>query len=528
MKPPKLMFYHDGRHPLIYMYETPMQKEEYEQAVDELVGTPVEALMFGLGDGRTFLHDTKVGELWGHNVEKWGHHIWYRTRENLRSLLTQGLDPLRIVLERAHEKGMLFYPVLLVQQGRGERGPGGAYGGDVRCSDFRFNNTHLEIGAVDGLKPGSNLAKCLDFAYQEVRDERFAILEETMTRYQIDGLELQLNYMPQYFKPSETEKNIPVMTGWVKRIKDRLRESSKEKGRPMELVVRVPASLEGCLSVGMDVKTWIEEGIVDAVVAQSYGGPELLDSESYVGSFVEAAEGTDCRIYGGLHSNVDSDRVHEASIEQIRGAACNLHACGVYGLYLAHWFGRWPYRDEFYGILRELGHPDIMAPKDKHYFVMTEGGRHGRPTGEPGIPSTQLPCPLAEGEERSVSFTISDDLPHWNQRGRVYEVILRIRLTEADDRDVYRIAMNGRELPDNLRRRINYTYRMTAIRYRVFGYWFEYRLPPEHWPVRGKNAVNIKMLRRNPDLLPPVMVRDVELETRYLMGKAFHRPEDKY
>ncbi len=65
---PRMLFYHDGRHPLIYMYEPPIEKEQYEAAVDELAGTPVEAIMFCLGDGRTVLHDTKVGELWGHNV----------------------------------------------------------------------------------------------------------------------------------------------------------------------------------------------------------------------------------------------------------------------------------------------------------------------------------------------------------------------------------------------------------------------------------------------------------------------------
>ena len=55
-KKPKIMFYHDGRHPLIYMYEPPMQKEELQAAVDELLGTPVDAIMFTMGDGRTVLH----------------------------------------------------------------------------------------------------------------------------------------------------------------------------------------------------------------------------------------------------------------------------------------------------------------------------------------------------------------------------------------------------------------------------------------------------------------------------------------
>ena len=49
MQKPRIMFYHDGRHPLLYMYEPAMQKEECEAAVDELAGTPVEALMFCLG-----------------------------------------------------------------------------------------------------------------------------------------------------------------------------------------------------------------------------------------------------------------------------------------------------------------------------------------------------------------------------------------------------------------------------------------------------------------------------------------------
>jgi len=70
------MYYDDSRHSSIYMYEPPMLKEEFEASVDDLVGTPVDALMFGLGDGRTVLHDTKVGELWGDPVKEWTHLVF--------------------------------------------------------------------------------------------------------------------------------------------------------------------------------------------------------------------------------------------------------------------------------------------------------------------------------------------------------------------------------------------------------------------------------------------------------------------
>ena len=132
-KKPTICFYHDGRHPLIYMYEWPMHKEEYEQAVDELVGTPVEAIMFGLGDGRTLLHDTKVGEQWGHWVKKWpGSPLYRRVRRTLMQLIKEGHDPLRIVCERAQAYGLLVYPTLFINQGPGTPEA------DVRSPMFRF------------------------------------------------------------------------------------------------------------------------------------------------------------------------------------------------------------------------------------------------------------------------------------------------------------------------------------------------------------------------------------------------------
>ena len=123
----KLTFYHDGRHPLIYMYETPMAAEEFEMAVDELVGTPVDTLALCLGDGRTLLHDSDVGELWGHNIDRWPHLVFRRAHHNARQLIESGIDPLRLLCDRAHAGGLKIVPVLLLQQGRGPRET------DVRC-----------------------------------------------------------------------------------------------------------------------------------------------------------------------------------------------------------------------------------------------------------------------------------------------------------------------------------------------------------------------------------------------------------
>ena len=101
----------------------------------------------------------------------------------------------------AHEKGLLLYPTLLVQN----FGPEMA---TVRCSDFRWENRHLEIGARGDLDPNLPWIDGLDFKHREVQDERFDLIEETLNEYPVDGFELQLNNYPRYFHPDEVEAGI--------------------------------------------------------------------------------------------------------------------------------------------------------------------------------------------------------------------------------------------------------------------------------------------------------------------------------
>jgi hypothetical protein len=227
-----------------------------------------------------------------------------------------------------------------------------------------------------------------------------------------------------------------------------------------------------------------------------------------------------------LQSHVDSDRLAEATVEMIRGAACNYWEQGIDGLYLAHWFGNWPYDATFYEKLRELPHPEVMAPRDKFYYVPTTTGRYRAPRLEPGL-SMQLPVDLNVGAPARVNLSISDDLPRWDKVGRVHEVMLRLRIMNTTELDQLTVRLNGKVLPESLLRKINEMYRMSAPRYRTgSGYWFVYRLDHIHWPKQGNNVIEVAVTRRDPDLTSQIFIRDVELETKYLMGKNFHRGQD--
>jgi hypothetical protein len=66
-------------------------------------------------------------------------------------------------------------------------------------------------------------------------------------------------------------------------------------------------------------------------------------------------------------------------------------------------------------------------------------------------------------------------------------------------------------------------YMMRSPRYRIFGYWFVFKLDRAHWPRTGENEFEVTLHHRDEVVLPDLILRDVELETKYLMGKNFHR-----
>ena len=124
-----------------------------------------------------------------------------------------------------------------------------------------------------------------------------------------------------------------------------------------------------------------------------------------------------------------------------------------------------------------------------------------------------------------LELTIADDLQKWGEADRVHEVLLRFRIHGNVETDRIQFALNGQILPDDLRRKINSLYKMDGPRYRVMGgYWHIFKLDAAHWPVRGKNRIEVKLLERDADLADPFCtLTDVELETKYLKGRNSHR-----
>lgn len=225
-----------------------------------------------------------------------------RQVEAMRKLRELGTDPFTLTIEACRKRGV---PILASYRMNAED----FYGKTMRMSDFERGHPEWKI-------PGAN---CADPLVPEVFAHRMAIFREVAERYDIDGIEF--DFRRWYHMVSDPLKNHAVLTRMVRETRQMLDETARKKGRNrMILEARVGPSLDtdpspfvypgifypqkpvnaSCKDLGLDVKTWIAEGLVDALCPALFldGLPSLPKTRE----FVALAKNTPVGIYPTLWS----------------------------------------------------------------------------------------------------------------------------------------------------------------------------------------------------------------------------------
>ncbi|MEW6750466.1 MAG: hypothetical protein AB1505_05745 [Candidatus Latescibacterota bacterium] len=500
MRKPRLLYYNDARHYSLYRYDPPMSLHQLRQPVDEVLGTGVDTLVYGLASGQTFLHDSRVGARWGEGVAVHDHGVmWWRAAENLRQALAAGHDPLRVVVDRAHEKGL---QVLCSLRMNDPSTPDNLY----MLGRLKAEHPEVMIGEADPGNP--HTATCADFARPEVQGERLRVVEEVCGRYGADGFEFD-PYVWAFFKPSEVERNTPLLTEFVRQVRVLLDRLGAGRGTRLCLAARMHPAEERNLAAGMDVRAWLAAGLVDLVVPQPPGA--LFDGELPIGWLVEAARAAGAWVYVAPGRTPYDDRHHTPSVEMYRAAAAAYRALGADGLYLADL--AWPFGPLEYQVLRELGDPDIYARLDKHYFPARQ---------EPGTAVLRhLPVTLAEGTPARVPLRVGDALGAARRDGELEGVTLGVRLVQHCPEDEVRFRFNGQPVaPSRVRHfyggLVGYGAARAGLPPRIdTHHWLEFDLPLDL--VReGCNEVDVVLARRFAPLAAERVLHQVELRVHYL------------
>ncbi len=474
MRRRRTIYFNDARHYYLFVYEPPMRLRDAWAPIDEVAGTAVDTFIYGVARGDGLFYPSEKGLRFGADLDKMTMAAYWRVWENMQSLIDRGLDPLRVLVDRAHEKGLDFFSSL-------------------RMGDFPGLDPKFTIGG------GGR-----GYVHQETRDHQFGVLEELATRYPVEGVELDFAAAPGgssfWLEPEDVAEHTPLMTDYLRQISHMVRQ---RPGEPGQLGARVYPTEELNLKTGLDVRAWLEEGLVDYVVPLVYLC-FILDSNMPFDWIVEAAHASDVSVYAMLqpYYTDESRRFHNvrnASPAMVRAAAASNFARGVDGQYA--WFLEWPLSEAERNTLSELGDPDLLAEGDKHYFLRRQA------ENEHDIDAL-LPLPLTQedaGERFQLPFYIADD----PENRQIRQIRLRLGIGDLVGADVLDIRLNGASLEEEAC--------SVSGRNRVDQYvaqWLEFDLQKVR-PRQGDNLLEISLVSRPANIASDLSVEDVEVVITY-------------
>ncbi|MFK5923774.1 MAG: family 10 glycosylhydrolase [Verrucomicrobiota bacterium] len=348
-------------------------KEELFEMVDKYRGKRLYSYDYCLGSDATCTYDTKVGTVFGSHVEKFWRQGDRRAYEGIKKLITEGNDPLRVVIDRCRSIGQ---PVHVSFRMNANYAPPNAKTMNGRQY---WDNYDCRI-----LNSNKKYSYRLSYAYPQVREYRLAVIKEGLT-YGPDGLNLDFLRHPPFvgFDPPLVEafkkrygldafKNpndprwlamqVEVMTGFVRSVRQVLDEESKRQGRKMTLTVAFDYS--GYQGQALDVQGWVKEGLVDQIIpgVHGYGG-----SRFSVTKFAQMVKGTDCQLFVRLEHTIkghdptpESERGEEkihrehVTLNSYRRRVLELYGEGAEGIYLFNNSG--------------LGFIDVLSDKNGLYL----------------------------------------------------------------------------------------------------------------------------------------------------------------
>lgn len=262
-------------------------KEDIQREIEPFRNTDFFRLEWEAGMGDVTYYPSKIGRYftldWQKNHYSQIHRQYTEAHEELKR---KKIDPFRVAVDAAHNAGLEFYA---------------AY----RPAGFLFPPPEDEWNA-DGFfaknpqwhakdKDGNSIPR-LSYAFPEVRQYVISLLNEIATNYPIDGISLSYCRRPPFLEyeqpivegfikeygddPRKLSDEEPrwlayrsrFMTAFMRDLRKTLDETARKQGRakPIGLSAVVPGTERENKFFGLDLATWVNEGLVNNLVG--WGG----------------------------------------------------------------------------------------------------------------------------------------------------------------------------------------------------------------------------------------------------------------
>ena len=451
--------------------------------------------------------------------------------EGYRQWKEQGIDIAAIFAEESRKRGIESFYNYRINGSDNDLGPFSKIPMKLKHPEWLIHTWPGPVGLWN-------------YAIPEVRRYKLSILREIAERFDYDGISLDFARVCPVLPPGKAWAHRDKMTDFLREFRSITQEVAHRRGRPLLVGARIPENLQGCHFDGLDIETWVREGLVDVLAL----GIRSFDVD--IAAFRRITAGTHVKLYPSVDDHHASDGYATPPIDIYRGVAANWWRQGADGIQTFNFNHApdFPFREVWETHLqayRELGSPRTLHRKNKRFVVQRRGGGHG-PTV---IPNPQdwttprwmyfntnmlapLPAPLANDGKADTLLTVAvaDDLG--TDREQVERLSLRLLLSDPSAKGLptekrlqqVRVATIGhpesrllnippaRGIENLIEARLNNAHLGKPSP--EDGWLIFDRLPPELFAV-GPNLVGLRLTHPRPKATEPILIEKLEVEVRY-------------
>ena len=489
----RLIYNNDGNDMSAKIHENP--ESFLSQRTIPALNTQVDSIFYCTGGTTHYDHDTKVAETSENMHERMNFKDPYSVNRhgNMRMLRRAGGDSLSLTTKRVHEAGIEIFWTHRIND---------IHDSFTNCLLTHWKRQHPQymMGTPEDMKRYDithprYMWSTLDFEKPEVLEYLYRITEEVCQRYDVDGIEIDYFRHPLFFRPNleykpATPAQVEILTAFQRRIREMAYREGNRRERPILVATHVPMSKHTCRHVGIDIERWLQDDLLDVLVAGSGYQPMSMPTKK----IVELGHAHGVPVYVNV-SNSGMEQ-WKGRIEAWRAVASNVWQAGADGIHLFNWFP---------GALNDpvfmtLGEPRTIAGLDKVFGVDNMKENFG--CLEQGVVQSQtLPVEFGRsGKPREVNLPIGDDIAAAAKAGNLEKATLRVQFVSRTSGDKVELYLNGNIVEpesDDVKEG-----------------WVTYRPDPQQY-LLGDNVVSFRLTKGRPGRKVPVSVRSVELVVDY-------------
>lgn len=282
------------------------------------------------------------------------------------SLFDAGCEPFGFMVERLKEAGIRVLANVRMNDHHGK---------PEYWSPWEQEHVAWSLAEDTGARDWKSIGalRHMDYAIEGVRTYRLSILEEILTKFDVDGLQLDFGRTAPFVSDPKREKG-RFMTGFLRSTRALL-ENSSHGGNDKTLGVLLPWDPEFCQQEGLEIQDWVREGLVDYI---SPGEWYYADWNLPLQSWADLVKDSKCRFLPFTPGNVspyqDFENGEPSQLgtnpvldgPKIRAIADNFAAQGSDGFAFYNFYTFDFGRD--YPDLRTWVDPNLSAGRSRHYL----------------------------------------------------------------------------------------------------------------------------------------------------------------